>query len=64
MCETGCTRKQGGDMTQNAEQVVPWQGLNHLALITNDMDTTVRFWHGVHEGFTGRKPLVRKVTHT
>ena len=26
---------------------VPWQGLNHLALITNDMDTTVRFWHGV-----------------
>lgn len=26
---------------------VAWQGLNHLALITNDMDTTVRFWHGV-----------------
>lgn len=26
---------------------VPWQGLNHLALITNDMDQTVRFWHGV-----------------
>ena len=26
---------------------VPWQGLNHLALITNDMDATVRFWHGV-----------------
>jgi catechol 2,3-dioxygenase-like lactoylglutathione lyase family enzyme len=25
----------------------PWQGLNHLALITNDMDATVRFWHGV-----------------
>lgn len=25
---------------------VPWQGLNHLALITNDMDATVRFWHG------------------
>ncbi|MDJ0769586.1 MAG: VOC family protein [Ilumatobacter sp.] len=24
-----------------------WQGLNHLALITNDMDATVRFWHGV-----------------
>lgn len=35
---------------QNQEvptQEVPWQGLNHLALITNDMDTTVRFWHGV-----------------
>jgi catechol 2,3-dioxygenase-like lactoylglutathione lyase family enzyme len=26
---------------------VPWQGLNHLALITNDMDATVRFWHAV-----------------
>lgn len=26
---------------------VQWQGLNHLALITNDMDATVRFWHGV-----------------
>ena len=26
---------------------VQWQGLNHLALITNDMDTTVRFSHGV-----------------
>ena len=30
-----------------ADTNVPWQGLNHLALITNDMDTTVRFWHGV-----------------
>ena len=29
------------------DQQVPWQGLNHLALITNDMDATVRFWHGV-----------------
>src|ERR1051325_866829 len=26
---------------------VPWAGLNHLALITNDMDRTTRFWHGV-----------------
>ncbi len=26
---------------------VRWAGLNHLALITNDMDTTTRFWHGV-----------------
>jgi catechol 2,3-dioxygenase-like lactoylglutathione lyase family enzyme len=24
-----------------------WRGINHLALITNDMDTTVRFYHGV-----------------
>src|SRR5215467_4094625 len=26
---------------------VSWAGLNHLALITNDMDRTTRFWHGV-----------------
>jgi catechol 2,3-dioxygenase-like lactoylglutathione lyase family enzyme len=26
---------------------VRWAGLNHLALITDDMETTVRFWHGV-----------------
>ena len=26
---------------------VQWAGLNHLALITNDMDITTRFWHGV-----------------
>jgi catechol 2,3-dioxygenase-like lactoylglutathione lyase family enzyme len=32
-------------MTSSAD--TPWQGLNHLALITNDMDATVRFWHGV-----------------
>jgi catechol 2,3-dioxygenase-like lactoylglutathione lyase family enzyme len=25
----------------------PWQGINHLALVTPDMDETVRFWHGV-----------------
>lgn len=24
-----------------------WRGVNHLALITTDMDATVRFWHGV-----------------
>lgn len=37
------------DTTNDAtnEHPVPWQGLNHLALITNDMDATVRFWHGV-----------------
>lgn len=33
--------------TTTATSNVPWQGLNHLALITNDMDATVRFWHGV-----------------
>lgn len=30
-----------------SDHTVPWKGLNHLALITNDMDATVRFWHGV-----------------
>jgi catechol 2,3-dioxygenase-like lactoylglutathione lyase family enzyme len=39
------------DDTTNATDAmtrpVPWRGLNHLALITNDMDATVRFWHGV-----------------
>ena len=24
-----------------------WRGVNHLALVTPDMDATVRFWHGV-----------------
>ena len=24
-----------------------WNGVNHLALVTNDMDKTVRFYHGV-----------------
>ncbi len=24
-----------------------WHGINHLALVTEDMDATVRFWHGV-----------------
>ena len=26
---------------------VLWRGVHHLALVTNDMDATVRFWHGV-----------------
>ena len=26
---------------------VHWRGVNHLALVTADMDATVRFWHGV-----------------
>lgn len=26
---------------------VQWRGVNHLALVTGDMDATVRFWHGV-----------------
>ena len=32
-----------------AETTTPpaWSGINHLALITDDMDATVRFYHGV-----------------
>jgi catechol 2,3-dioxygenase-like lactoylglutathione lyase family enzyme len=29
------------------DPTVRWRGINHLALITNDMDATVRFYHGV-----------------
>ena len=33
---------------QNVEATQPrWRGINHLALITTDMDATVRFYHGV-----------------
>jgi catechol 2,3-dioxygenase-like lactoylglutathione lyase family enzyme len=31
----------------DAEQLPRWRGINHLALITDDMDATVRFYHGV-----------------
>ena len=29
------------------EPNLQWRGINHLALVTNDMDATVRFYHGV-----------------
>ena len=32
---------------ETAEATTPyWRGINHLALVTNDMDATVRFYHG------------------
>jgi catechol 2,3-dioxygenase-like lactoylglutathione lyase family enzyme len=31
----------------DTENPVNWRGVNHLALVTPDMDATVRFWHGV-----------------
>ena len=35
-------------MTVTVEGATPhWRGINHLALITTDMDATVRFYHGV-----------------
>jgi len=37
-------------VTQTHELTQPpveWRGVNHLALVTEDMDATVRFYHGV-----------------
>jgi catechol 2,3-dioxygenase-like lactoylglutathione lyase family enzyme len=37
-------------MTTQDEAQIPdirWRGINHLALVTHDMDATVRFYHGV-----------------
>ena len=34
--------------TETLETSTPhWRGINHLALITTDMDATVRFYHGI-----------------
>ena len=33
--------------TPEAATMPAWSGINHLALITADMDATVRFYHGV-----------------
>ena len=34
-------------MTVPDTEVPRWRGINHLALVTDDMDATVRFYHGV-----------------
>ena len=34
-------------MTMSAPDPTYWRGVHHLALVTNDMDATVRFWHEV-----------------
>jgi catechol 2,3-dioxygenase-like lactoylglutathione lyase family enzyme len=31
----------------DSEPALHWRGINHLALVTADMDATVRFYHGV-----------------
>jgi catechol 2,3-dioxygenase-like lactoylglutathione lyase family enzyme len=31
----------------NGEEAPRWRGVNHLAMVTPDMDATVRFYHGV-----------------
>jgi catechol 2,3-dioxygenase-like lactoylglutathione lyase family enzyme len=40
---------EAGRMTQHTVPLTApdWAGINHLALVTDDMDATVRFWHGV-----------------
>jgi catechol 2,3-dioxygenase-like lactoylglutathione lyase family enzyme len=32
---------------EHRDDTVYWRGINHLALVTTDMDATVRFYHGV-----------------
>lgn len=34
-------------MVTEPDTTPAWSGINHLALVTDDMDATVRFWHGV-----------------
>src|SRR3954469_24007764 len=34
-------------MTTNVDDQPRWRGINHLAMVTPDMDATVRFYHGV-----------------
>jgi catechol 2,3-dioxygenase-like lactoylglutathione lyase family enzyme len=34
-------------MSSTTDQALRWRGINHLAMVTPDMDTTVRFYHGV-----------------
>ena len=34
-------------MTDTSNELPRWRGINHLALVTPDMDATVRFYHGV-----------------
>src|SRR6266480_3462342 len=41
-----CERRSLDNMATTSD-TVHWRGVNRLALITTDMDATVRFWHGV-----------------
>lgn len=43
---SACGVSSDMDETQDVE-TPRWRGINHLALVTNDMDATVRFYHGV-----------------
>ena len=37
---------EGRNVTDDLPGAPRWQGINHLALVTPDMDATVRFYHG------------------
>jgi catechol 2,3-dioxygenase-like lactoylglutathione lyase family enzyme len=41
------TTEAGPEPISSEDEAPRWRGINHLALITNDMDATVRFYHGV-----------------
>jgi catechol 2,3-dioxygenase-like lactoylglutathione lyase family enzyme len=40
------TRTAVQDVSAFDDPAPSWQGINHLALVTTDMDATVRFYHG------------------
>lgn len=44
---TESTGHPPADQHHDREEVPRWRGINHLALITDDMDATVRFYDGV-----------------
>src|SRR5579883_1742325 len=41
------TTQAGTTPSPPAASAPSWRGINHLALVTEDMDATVRFYHGV-----------------
>lgn len=47
MGDEGLTDRLAGYALRMIAPTPRWRGINHLALITDDMDVTVRFWHGV-----------------
>src|SRR5215213_9363658 len=50
-CSRGREYSRAGDepgrIRVAGDRVLHWRGINHLALVTTDMDATVRFYHGV-----------------
>src|SRR5438105_3445150 len=40
-------RAENGGIRMTTDTQPRWRGINHLAMVTPDMDATVRFYHGV-----------------